>query len=530
MKAPWMALLSVALVTGCGGMQKHQSQQPASPPPLNVTTRSQHLTEDGATPGLPGRAWDSPLRGVLAAGSFGHTLALDANGTVWAWGNNAYGQLGDGTTRERPLPVELAGTERVKFIVAGTYHTLALREDGTVWGWGNNSQGQLGRPASTNPEPTPVQVPGLTGMVALAAGSTHSLALREDGTVWAWGNNRKGQLGRPASTNPEPTPAQVPDLTGVVALAAGSTHSLALREDGTVWGWGSNGFGQLGFPSNTSPNPTPAQVPGLTGVGDVAASNDFSLALREDGTVWAWGFNAQGQLGDGTSSTSRSTPRPVEGLKHVLALAAGARPLAMSKDGTVWGWGWNDSGALGTGTNIRATPVQVRGLTSTVTVSVGSDWALAVREDGTVWGWGNNNFGQLGDGTSAMRATPVRVQGLSDGVAIATGDYHALALRKDGTVWAWGFNQFGQLGDGTTTHRTAPVQVTGLSGVVAIGAARFYSLALREDGTVWFWGANWQGVLGRPPSYDPNPTPTQVTGLTNVVALAAGYTHALALR
>jgi len=193
-------------------------------------------------------------------------------------------------------------------IAGGGHHSLALRNDGTVWAWGRNNYGQLGD-GTTTERHTPVQVANLTGVQAIAGGFSHSLALRSDGTVWAWGRNSKGQLGDGTTTN-RTTPVQVLNLTGVQAIAGGFFHSLALKSDGTVWAWGYNHFGQLG--DGTTANRTiPVQVADLTGVQAIAAGSDHSLALRNDGTVWAWGWNYLGQLGDGTTA-NRSIPVQVQ--------------------------------------------------------------------------------------------------------------------------------------------------------------------------------------------------------------------------
>ncbi|REG34621.1 alpha-tubulin suppressor-like RCC1 family protein [Archangium gephyra] len=544
MRNLWMALLWAVLLTGSSGAR-------AAPPQTQAR---------------------GPLRGVLANGS--HTVALDADGTVWSWGYNASGQLGNGTTRDRPLPAALETIDRVKFIDAGASHTVALREDGTVWAWGLNRMGQLGQPASVSePTPqqvpgltdgvaveagsnhslmlredgtvwswgsnttgqlgrttptsfdaTPVRVPGLTDVVALSAGNDNSLALREDGTVWSWGNNANGQLGRATSTRFDPLPARVPGLTGVVALSAGSGHVLALREDGSVWAWGNNQYLQLGFPNATSSNPTPRQVPALTDAVDVAAGSNFSLVRRADGSVWTWGLDPSVQ----SPWEGNDIPQRVEGPRHVIALAAGALPLVLDKDGTVWGWGWNTTGALGTGSNLRSTPVRTRDLSKIVSLSAGAYFSLALREDGTVWGWGDNRFAQLSPWLPELRATPSQVMELPKAVAIATGVIHSLAVAEDGTVWGWGDNNDGQFGPQLPT--ASPVQVEGLSGMVAVTAGPTFSLALRADGTVWGLGRNSSGQLGFPGDFDIHTTPRQVPELTGVVALSAGNAHVLALR
>ncbi|MCY1041709.1 kelch-like protein [Corallococcus sp. bb12-1] len=352
-------------------------------------------------------------------------------------------------------------TASTETLAAGYSHSLALKQDGTAWAWGYNRYGQLGDGTTTN-HPTPQQVPGLTGVTALAARIFHTLALKQDGTVWAWGYNSYGQLGDGTTTN-HLTPQQVPGLTGVTALAAGSNHTLALKQDGTVWAWGYNSYGQLGD-GTTTDHLTPQQVPGLTGVVALAAGGDHSRALKQDGTVWAWGYNRYGQPGDGTT-TDRLTPVQVPGLTGVTALAAGNdHTFALKQDGTVWAWGYNRYGQLGDGTQTtRLTPVQVPGLTGVVALAAGSNHTLALKQDGTAWAWGVNPHGELGDGTWVDRFTPQQVPGLTGVVALAAGGDHTLALKQDGTVWAWGFNEYGQLGDGPATGRQSPAQVQGLS-------------------------------------------------------------------
>jgi hypothetical protein len=294
------------------------------------------------------------------------------------------------------------------------------------------------------------------------AGGNHSLALKDDGTVWAWGRNKDGQLGDGTTAN-KSTPAQVTELSEVKVIACGGDHSLALKEDGTVWVWGRNSYGQLGD-GTTVAKSTPVQVTGLSGIKAIAAGTDHSLALKGDGTVWAWGYNGLGQLGDGTGN-SRYTPVQVQGLSGVKGINGGHyHSLALKEDGAVWAWGRNSDGELGDGTTTnRNAPVQVTGLSGIKTIIGAGNLSLALKEDGTVWAWGDNSVGQLGDGTTTDRNTPVQVIGLSGAEVIESGLSYGLALKEDGTVWAWGLNTDSQLGDGTTTNRNTPVQVIGLN-------------------------------------------------------------------
>jgi len=351
-----------------------------------------------------------------------------------------------------------AGFSTAPVVSTAESHTIALRNDGTVCGWGSNTWGQVGDGTVANRR-TPVQVQGLNTVTAISAGWTHTIALRNDGTVWGWGTNSRGQLGDDTTTSRR-TPIQVQGLNNITAVSAGWDYTIALRNDGTVWSWGNNELGQLGDGTTTNRH-TPVQVQGLNNVAAVSAGVNHTVALRNDGTVWAWGTNWSGQLGDGTT-THRHTPVQVQGLDNVTAVSAGGNhTIALRNDGTVWALGRNLDGQLGDGTTTtRRTPMQMKGLNNVTAVSAGSDHTIALRNDGTVWASGRNLDGQLGDGTTTLRHTSVQVEGLNNVIAVSAGAWHTIALRNDGTVWGWGRN-WGQLGDGTTTNRHTPVQVIG---------------------------------------------------------------------
>src|SRR3989304_2454459 len=252
-------------------------------------------------------------------------------------------------------------------------------------------------------------------------------------------------------------------LAATPHIAAGGHHTVSLKSDGTVWAWGYNGYGQLGDGTYTDSS-TPVQVYGMSGVTAIAAGDYHTVSLRSDGTVWAWGYNGYGQLGDGTYTDS-STPVQVYGMSGVTAIAAGAyHTVSLKSDGTVWAWGYKGDGELGDGTYTNSsTPVQVSSLSGATAIAAGYYHTVSLKSDGTVWAWGSNDGGQLGDGTTTQRANPVQVSGLSGVTTIAAGYWHTASLKTDGTVWAWGSNGDGELGDGTTTDRYTPVQVRGLN-------------------------------------------------------------------
>lgn len=356
----------------------------------------------------------------------------------------------------------------------------AASDPGTIWTWGANGFGQLGD-GTTSAHLSPAQVPGLTGIIDVHGGREHIVALNESGTVYTWGSNQHGQIGMGTVGGTRPTPFQVPGIADAIAVTTGHYHSMALRSDGSVWAWGYNAFGQLGD-GTTTRRTSPVRVSGAHVFVAIAAGRDMSYAIRADGTLWGWGLNTEGQLGDGTT-TNRTTPVRVGTLANVVDVAGGRdHGLAVLANGTMWAWGWNQYGQLGDGTTTnRTAPVQIG--TGYRQVIAGAHHSFGLRTDGSVWSWGRNYRSALGDGTTASRTQPVRVLGVDDAVKIGTGRDHGMAVLADGTVRAWGYNAFGQIGDGTTTARPQSVVVPGLTHATIVSAGAEYSLALATDGT-----------------------------------------------
>jgi len=349
-------------------------------------------------------------------------------------------------------------------ITMGCYHGLVLKADGTVWAWGTNGSGELGD-GSTTSRTTAARVPGLDHVVAVSAGSGHCLALKADGTVWAWGDNQTNQLGD-GTTSDRHSPVQVSGLTNIVAVEAGYLHSLALTATGGLKAWGLNQSGALGDGTTTN-RANPVDVLGLTsGVKGMSAGFFFSVAVTTAGAVKAWGANAYGELGDGTT-TYHSQPVNVSGLDGgITAVSAGNQHvLALTSTGGVKAWGGNQAGELGDGTTTdRWTPVDVPGLSTGVTKVVATNYfSMALTASGGARAWGYGGDGNLGNGTNTWSCpAPVEVQGLSTGVIdLAGGYYSGHAITATGAYKAWGFNMYGTLGTGNTTSVNTPTDMVG---------------------------------------------------------------------
>jgi alpha-tubulin suppressor-like RCC1 family protein len=338
------------------------------------------------------------LSGIQSeAAAYNFSVALLGDGTVRSWGGNAFGQLGDGLRAESQAPVAVSGLSGVTAIAAGAAHGLALLKNGTVMTWGGNSYGELGngttgKGVEGTASTVPIPVPGLSGVVAVAAGGADDVVLLRNGTLMAWGENRNGQLGDGTRVEKD-VPTPVRGLTGVKAVAVGGEtslggHVLALLNNGTVVGLGANQHGQLGNGSTTGSS-VPVPVAGLGGVTAIAASISHSLALMGDGTVRAWGSDQYGELGVGPApqtcagSPCSTVPVPLS-LQHVTAISAGFRFSLAVSGGKVSAWGWNDVGQLGDGTTTNSSvPVPVSGLSEVASVSAGEHHSLALlRESG----------------------------------------------------------------------------------------------------------------------------------------------------
>ncbi len=360
--------------------------------------------------------WD----GISAGGN--HTVGRSADGALYAWGWNRQGQLGDGSNVDRVAPALVSATTGVKLpwkqVAVGELHTLAIDSDGVLWAWGYNQNGQLGDGTQVDKN-VPVKVGTGKDWVTIAAGKSHSMAINKSGVLYGWGGNFNGQLGdnskidRLVPTKVATVTSGTPAVTMTwTAVSAGATHTLARAMDGSLWAWGGNAKSQVGNNATTDVQ-QPTKIGTSTWV-SVAAGGTHSLAVRSDRTLWAWGDNSSGQLGVATSNIAVTSPTPTQvgTATNWSGIAAGlTHSLALRIDGTLWGWGANSNGQVGNGSTVNVgAPVQIGTEINWLTVEAGNAHSVALQKDNTVWLWGRNTEGQLGNGTKTDVTAPAMLK------------------------------------------------------------------------------------------------------------------------
>ena len=421
---------------------------------------------------------------VQISSGFYASFALKADGTIWSLTNNNSFQIG-------------SGNDWVTIIANADYNT-AVKADGSLWAWGGNGEGQLGN-GTTDGEPEPIRIGNLNKWLITAAGNTHSFSLKTNGTLWSWGDNAEGQLGDGSNTQ-RISPVLVGNGRNWISVDAGSDHSLGIKADGTLWAWGNNSDGQLGNGTTTDSN-IPVQIGTDNNWVSIEAGSDahHSLALQSNGTLWAWGRNDNGQLGIGSSGNYFTSPVQVGTSHDWVQVSTGFyHTLALRSDGSLWAWGRNDQGQLGNGSNgSQLNPVQIGNNFNWISIEAGGLFSHGLKSDGTLWAWGDNGTGQLGDGSGTDQNSPVQIGTEKSWIAITSGNAHCLGIKSNGDVWSWGYNGYGQLGNGSFTDQHVPVLVSNQHKQVSMDAGAFHSIGLKTERDVYCAaGANTWGQLG----------------------------------
>lgn len=601
----WIIPFIFLTLAGCGGPGPADGTAAAGRETLSEVSSWTALPDNTQTP-MPSststRTPASSLSAIAAAAGRRHTCVIVDKNNVKCWGENEDGQLGDGTTVQKSFAVDVLGLdEGITEIAAGYNHTCALTGSGGVRCWGNNAFGQLGDDTQTS-RSRPVMVPLPGSIVAVSAGTLHSCAatcreiycwgiveyqylegedvvgisfkpyrvdvgnipadeqiisigsgfahdcvLTDQGSVYCWGRNDIGQLGRGPATYADNVPDRVLGITGpVVKLAVGGSHTCVIQDDHMVACWGYNKYGQLGS-SHTGEEGQPAKIAGLKYVTDLSAGAYHTCAILSGGGAKCWGDNRYHQLGG--EQTALGNIADIAGKFRSIA-AGGSHTCALTENGGVECWGNNKFGQLGeSAISTKGTPVPTRTKTIippktpdaptptpepsnfVVSIAAGRYHTCVVTESGGVKCWGKNEHGELGNGTNSDSSVPVDVVGLQRGVrAVVAGWGHTCALMDSGGVKCWGYNDNGELGNAFNSNSNIPVDVSGLDGgVISIDAADDHTCVVLAGGNVGCWGYNEYGQLGDGATVDRN-VPVYVPGQpVGAHAVAAGWGHTCAL-
>ncbi len=419
--------------------------------------------------------------------SMTHAAYIDSSGSLWTWGRNASGELGIGSQESSSVPVKVM--DGVADVSLGNGVTAALKTDGSLWMWGSNYHGQLGTNGSGDVDigggnnfdhaskhfihTSPVKV--MDDVASVQAGSYYTAVIKTDGSLWMWGDNQYGHIGNGGLGNKtdrysyvyQTIPVKVMDSVSFVTFNDDAHAVAAIKTDGTLWTWGLNAYGELGnggifndyneyeeLDYQEIYQTLPLQV--LDNVTDVRIGVNHMAAIKTDGSLWMWGSNRYGQLGNGTTADSDI---PVKIMDNVAAVDLGwSRTSVLKTDGTLWTCGLNYFGQLGTGSNAEYSSIPTQILDNVAAASGHWEYAAALKTDGSLWTWGWNYHGQLGNGSNENTDVPVKV--LDNTAAVSGHQNSMMAVKTDGTIWTWGWNYYGQLGNGTTAASSVPAKMT----------------------------------------------------------------------
>jgi alpha-tubulin suppressor-like RCC1 family protein len=569
--------LAARAVTGPDGRFLIQDV-PASTPAISLTAeffngvdRLQSIVSN--VPLVPGGVSDMGLLTLRSAPKFAlpklatgqsHTVVIEADGSLWGWGANNDGQLGDGTTTDRLRPVRVGTDTDWVTVTATETSTASIKLDGSLWTWGHGRQGELGLGVGTTRTPSPVRVGADNDWLMVEGGDNYVLALKADGSLWAWGSNEEGRFGDGTTTG-----SSIPTRIGtdrdwmVVSAGLSDSGSLAVKKDGTLWAWAGsftnkvpvqmgteNGWvaiasregprvsgdnlllkadGTLWTIRFSNRQPGFAQYTADSDWKAISVSDSHGLLLKSDGSLWAYGNNRSSELGDGTLNDQTTPVRVSPQSKFAVMATRYDHNVALTSDGVYYTWGGlNENGELGLGFTQTAqpAPLHIGADNDWTAVTLGGFTAAALKSNGTLWTWGYGDFGQIGDGQLLFRAAPTRVGVDADWAIVSVGSGFVLAVKRDGTLWAWGQN-FGLLGIPGFNNATVPTRV-GTDHDWLTVSANGHSLALKTDGTLWAWGSNAEGELGDGTQQD-RAVPTRIGADSDwqVVSAAPGSSFAI---
>ena len=444
---------------------------------------------------------------TVSAGRF-HACALQDDSSLWCWGRGNAGRLGLGDSLDRSIPHPVGNDNHWASLSARYDHSCGLTHHGLLRCWGSNSSAQLGIGLDGGDKQEPVPVNSAEEFVEFSTGGSSGCGINEQGALFCWGNNPRGQLGLGDQEN-QVSPQEVETSSIWSKLSAGSGHSCAIQDNGSLWCWGNGEEGRLGLGEDLSDRFVPHQVGDQLDWASVSSGSAHTCGLRLDGSLWCWGNGSSGRLGLGDDLSNRTAPRQVGEDTDWAAVSSGQlHTCGLRLDGSLWCWGNGWDGRLGTDdTQQRNAPVQVGDEADWASISVGGSHTCGLRLDGSLWCWGRNNQGQLGHGDDLSRLIPHQVGDETDWATLSAGQEHTCAVGTDGKLWCWGSGRRGMLGLGDGARRNFPEQVGTDTNWANVYAGSVHTHGLRTDGSLWSWGSNNSGQLGDGSQWREVPTP-----------------------
>lgn len=432
-----------------------------------------------------------------------HTVFVQSDSSLWAWGANTNGQLGDGTYENKSVPVKVGSDRDWKMAAPGFSHTIALKHNGTLWIWGEIDYTMLVDGMITLGK-YPTKLGTDSDWVSIAAGRNQSIALKKDGTIWTWDNFNL-------------LPAKVGIDTDWKLVYCGYANMFAIKNDGSYWAWGWNGYGQFGDGTTVSKT-DPVRIGNDYNWKSLSPGGFHTLALKDDGSIWAWGYNNNGALGDGTKIDRYSPVQVGTDKNWKIITAVGNRSYALKTDGTLWTWG-----------GINLTPVRVGNDNDWMKIYGSGGIILGIKSNGDVFTWGANEFAQLGNGTMGGTSLPRKINDGQKWIYINAGQNNSFGIKADGSLWGWGANFFGQLGDPSLVNHRYPYQLGVDKNWKIVSPGHNFTCAIKTDSSLWSWGLGFSGSLGDGTNQN-RYTPKQIGATKDWKSIATGIEHTVALK
>ncbi len=444
-----------------------------------------------------------------------HTCATKTDGSLWCWGSNGTGSLGIGAnSNNQTSPVrEATNATDWRYVAISAGHSCAIKINGSLWCWGSDQDGRLGDGSVTGNQTTLVrESTNATDWLQLSAGGIHNCAIKTNRSLWCWGYDNNGQIGNGANTDLLSSPVrESTNATDWSQVSGGERHTCATKTNGALYCWGLDNGGQLGNGPTSTDQPSPVRE--STNATDwiaVSAGGQHSCAIKTNGSLWCWGNGGSGQLGNGGTGSQNSPVRESTSATDWVRVSAGQyHTCAIKTNGSLWCWGYDNKGQLGNGPTSTNQPSPVRESTNAtdwIKVSAGQYYTCAVKLDGSLWCWGNDDYGQLGNGpTSTDQASPVREStNATDWSDVGAGVQHVCARKTTGSLWCWGRNDRGQLGIGNLNNQDNPTNTFAVN-VNETSAGTYHTCNIVKNNQIWCMGADHFGTLARPQAFTPRP-------------------------